>query len=187
MMLLGALGYAALVSLLLRADLLRLKDVKLRFEALLPLGLAFQVAVSYIPGIDSDRVAVAWLAGALLVLIAAISNWRYLGLRVVATGVLLNAVVIVGNGGMPVSLQALQYLGATDIEAVLASSSPLYFMADEATVLLLFGDVLPVPGPSLIRSVASAGDVLLMIGVVVLVLEMSGVELRTNAQTRIAS
>ena len=186
-MLLGALGYAAVISLLLRADLLQLKNVRLRYEMLLPLGLALQVGVSHVPGVDAAWVVVAWLAGASLLLIAALSNWPYLGLRIVATGVLLNAIVILANGGMPVSSQALQYLGATDPEALLATASPLYFLANEATALLLFGDVLPVPGPSLMRSVASAGDVLLMIGVVVLVLEMAGVELRTTREDEASS
>ena len=181
MMLLGALVYAAAISLLLRADLLRLKNVRLRYEILLPLGLGLQVGVSRVPNLDPTWVSVVWLVGAMLLLLTAVSNWPYLGLRVVAAGVLLNALAIAANGGMPVSSEALRYLSATDPEAVLASSSPLYFLADEATVLPLFGDVLPVPGPLWIRSVASAGDVLLMIGVVVLVLEMAGVKLRSGA------
>lgn len=178
MMLVGAIGYALVMSLLLKADLRRLKDVGLRLEVLLPIGLGLQLGAPYLPGVDELWIPGVWQVGALLLLLTASLNWQYLGFKVIVVGVLLNAIVIFANWGMPVSPVALVYLGAVDLEALVAASSPLYLLADEATHLLWFGDVVPVPGPPLIQSVASIGDVLLMIGVVVLVLEMSGVVLR---------
>lgn len=178
MMLIGAIGYALVISLMLRADLRRLKDASLRFEVLLPVGLGLQLGASYLPGLDDLWIPGVWHLGAVLVLLTAFFNREYLGFNVIAAGVLLNAAVILVNWGMPVSPDALMYLGAHNLETQLAASSPLYVLADDATMLLWFADVVPVPGPTPIRSVASIGDVLLMIGVVVLILEMSGVVVR---------
>ena len=178
MMVVGAVGYAIVISLLLRVDLRGLKDVRLRYEVLLPAGLALQLGAPYLPGVADSWVPAVWQVGALLLIVTSLLNWDYLGFKVVAAGVLLNAAVILVNWGMPVSADALVYLGAHDFESLIAASSPLYFLADEATSLLTLGDVLPVPGPSIIRSVASLGDVMLMIGVVVLIIEMAETPIR---------
>ncbi len=83
------------------------------------------------------------------------------GLQLVGVGVLLNLLVVLANGGMPVDASAAT-LGALD--------SDFYHAASSATHLLWLGDVLRLPllGGDLLLS---AGDVLLLLGVEVAIIE----------------
>ncbi len=172
MMVVGALLFAVVVMFALRADAARLKSARLRYEILLPIGLVVQfTGPRFVP--EGSAVVAAWIAGAVLVLIMAAANWHLIGFRVIALGLVLNALVILANGGMPVSTEALRYLGAHDVEAVIAAASPLYVLADSSTLLLVLGDVVPVPGPAPVRSLLSLGDALLMVGVVAAVLQIT--------------
>lgn len=175
MIVIGALLYASVVAALLRGDLRRLKHVSLRLETLLPVGLVIQIVG---PRLVSGAVPAtfAWITGSALIVVTAWANRHLLGFRVIAIGVVINAVVILANGGMPVSVDALRYLGVQDVEGAVAMASALYGLAGEGTLLPFLGDVLPIPGPAFIRSLVSLGDILLMIGVVVVILEAASTD-----------
>jgi hypothetical protein len=107
-----------------------------------------------------------WLwAATYPVLIAIVWRNRGLpGMSVIALGLLLNALVVILNRGMPVAeasaigagLQGRLSLPTGDFAHVLATSR---------TWLPWLGDVVPLPGPSWARFVPSAGDLLLYAGV----------------------
>ena len=86
-------------------------------------------------------------------------------LIVVAEGWLLNVVVMVANGGMPVSSSALARVGHAG--AVVSQGHLWKHVAvSPATRMPLLGDVIPVPVP-LLRSVISLGDVAMLVGLCV--------------------
>ena len=84
----------------------------------------------------------------------------------IAVGAALNLVVVVANRGMPVSESAAAVAGYVgDLSSSLSgvfSHRPL----TSETHLPILGDVMPIPGPAVVQSVVSVGDVLLMAGVV---------------------
>jgi Family of unknown function (DUF5317) len=82
----------------------------------------------------------------------------------IAGGWLLNVIPIVANRGMPVSARALARIG---VHHRSAGNGNLWKHVLETphTVVPWLGDVVPVPLP-LLRNVISAGDIVVLIGVV---------------------
>jgi len=103
---------------------------------------------------------VGLVVSALLVLAFLARNRRLRGTGLVATGLLLNAVVIGANGAMPVSADAAARAGLA-LEDLVADAR--HEPADEATRVRLLGDVVPVLLPRR-PEVVSPGDVLLSAG-----------------------
>jgi hypothetical protein len=114
-----------------------------------------------------------WIAGAVLLAAVCWRNRRLHGMRIIALGLCMNALVIVANVGMPVGLIALAELDAADAAREAVERSALYQMQEETTHLIVLADVLPVPGPTLLRAVVSLGDLLLFVGIVVTIVESS--------------
>ncbi len=105
----------------------------------------------------------------LIVMLALYLNRQIRGALVLAAGTFLNFLVITVNGGyMPVSVKALSAagLGMKDIADV------MYLRHAPMTApmrLGFLGDVIPVPWPPLLRCVGSAGDLVVLVGMVYLV------------------
>lgn len=106
------------------------------------------------------------LAGGFALLLTGLwVNRTYPGLSVAFIGILLNAVVIVVNGGfMPIWAVSLDAAGLTpqDVTSALhivVQGSGVEFL----TRALILGDVIPIPIP-VIQNVASLGDVFLTLG-----------------------
>jgi hypothetical protein len=116
----------------------------------------------------------AWLAGsgttyavglavsALAALAFCARNLRIRGVPLVTLGLLLNALVVMANGAMPVSVSAATRAG-TPIASIAAGNDPRHALAGSGTTLRELGDVVPVPLP-LRPEVASPGDVLIAAG-----------------------
>lgn len=171
-----ALAFAVALIRPMRGRFANLREARFRLEWLLPLGLILQVAgAKFGAALGQSRVEtwtlVSWLLGSALLLVACAANWDRVGFRLAAFGVTLNTLVILLNAGMPVSVSALEYLGVGTIEKQVASLTALYHLQDSGTSIPVLGDVLPVPGPPVVRSVVSLGDLLLMTGIVVTVLD----------------
>jgi hypothetical protein len=105
----------------------------------------------------------AFLTTGLIVVIAL--TMPELGMRVVAVGIGLNVLVVLANGFMPVALPT------SSVSATGAPVLGFYGVAGTDVVLAWLGDVLPLPLPSATYAL-SAGDVLLMVGVMCLVLKL---------------
>jgi len=140
-------------------SLARLGEFTLRAPGLAVAALAVQLTGTVVGGpvhsiglVVSSGLAVAFL----------VRNRGLTGAGLVATGLLLNVVVVVANGAMPVSLHVAERAGAP-VEGLLAGTDPLHELAGAQTRLALLGDVVPVRLP--IRpEVVSAGDVLVAAG-----------------------
>jgi hypothetical protein len=102
------------------------------------------------------------LVSAVLVLQFAVRNRRTPGIPLAALGLLLNTVVVLGNGAMPVEYEAGTRAGIPTQVLTLASDSR-HEPADEHTRLRVLGDRIAVPIPGH-REVDSLGDVALAAG-----------------------
>lgn len=102
----------------------------------------------------------AMVLGAALVSTFALRNRGVPGVPLVAIGVLLNALVVLGNGAMPIEARAAARAGVT---ATSSHSDHLHEPADGGTRLRLLDDRVAVPIP-LHREVDSLGDVAVAAG-----------------------
>lgn len=99
------------------------------------------------------------------------TNWHLPPARLAAIGALLNATVILANGGhMPVEPGALRLAGLEGQEAFLRGAGDgLHVLAGEGTRLLLLGDWIPLAG-----RVVSPGDLVLAVALFLLPLAEPG-------------
>lgn len=144
--------------------LANLAHVELRATWLVFAAVAAQLALGGLAAFDLPAAELSrpLLAGSHLALLGFIAANRYRpGMLLVLIGLAMNAAVIVANGGMPVSGDALVALGG---QAVVEPGK--HQLLTEATRLPWLGDVLPVP---FLRSVVSPGDIVLAAGVGILV------------------
>jgi hypothetical protein len=159
-----ALGYLA------GGRLTRLERLRLRSWWLVIAGLGVQ----FLPLPEGDagndllvRTGVLAISYALLLLFGAM-NARLPGMPVILLGLTCNAVVIVANGGMPVSLEALERSGQGDvIQSLIDEGADKHHRMDDGDVLTFLADVIPVGAP--IHQVVSVGDLFVYAGLTWLV------------------
>ena len=139
-----------------------LASLHVRAARLLVAAAVVQVGTaSLAPGSTVVRV-LAMVVTMLLVALFLGGNIGLPGIPLVAAGMLLNALVIVANGAMPVSTSATAEAGL-GAEALRLDEDPLRERLDDRTRLALLGDRVPVPAPGWAQ-VISAGDVLVAAG-----------------------
>jgi Family of unknown function (DUF5317) len=142
----------------------RLVDIQVHGVWAVLLAVAIQVGISNVaPGgshiLHAGLNVLSYLLDAYFIF----SNRRLAGVPLVAIGAALNVLAITTNGGvMPANAVALRTAGITaragfDNSAALAHPH-----------LAFLGDVFPVPGPWPIGNVLSAGDVIILLGALVL-------------------
>lgn len=136
------------------------------------LALGFQLTLAYVPesvGPLPARflvvIASYLLAGAWLWLSAARLREAALGIYLMATGWLLNLLVISANGGMPVSRGAVIRAGLEPTD-VRDGSFFKHVPAASDTPLRFLGDVIAVPP---VHRVISIGDIVLLLGIALFV------------------
>ncbi|MER3480326.1 MAG: hypothetical protein C4327_07540 [Meiothermus sp.] len=102
-------------------------------------------------------------------------NSRLKGLWFATLGLFCNTLVIFANGGhMPVSAEALRTVGMESaIDDIARKYDAVHSLMDTSTRLWLLGDLIPLKLGGLYGNVISIGDVYLMIGVCLTVLEGS--------------
>ena len=143
------------------------EGVRVRWWGLAIAGLAVQFVPLPEGSGGSDlviRTAVLALSYTALLVFAG-SNLRLPGLALILVGLALNATVIVANGGMPVSADALVRSDQTEVLTDLqGSGADKHHLARDGDVLTFLGDVIPIPSP--VAQVVSIGDVLVYSGLV---------------------
>ena len=147
--------------------------LQLRAWPLLVLPAAFR-GLQFVAGEEAS-----WLQPAIpfvfpgelvLLLLFAALNFRIIGLPVIAAGAGLNALVVSLNGGrMPIPLHLVSVIGGRAAASSLAAAGHAgdYVLLGSGTRLWWLGDVLLMPGP--LTRALSAGDVLIMVGLVLAV------------------
>lgn len=111
--------------------------------------------------------AVGLVTSALLVAVFLLRNRGIRGTGLVALGLLSNALVVMVNGAMPVSVYAAGQAGTTT-QQILTGEDQRHEIARAGTRLRLLGDIVPVRTP--VRpEVVSPGDILVAAGLAQLV------------------
>jgi hypothetical protein len=138
-----------------------------RYFPSIPLGwwsLAIAGIVLQILPLSGDAGFWALAISFALLLIFALLNLRAPGFILIFTGLLLNAVVIVGNHGMPVAREALVRAGQeSTLSDLRENGGSKHHLADDRTVLLALGDSIVVPRP--LGVAVSVGDLCVYLGV----------------------
>jgi hypothetical protein len=148
------------------------------------LRLLLSAAVAQLAGFFvSNVLAVAWpvalAVSAVFIGVFLVRNYRLLGVPLAAAGLLLNALVVVVNGAMPVSLDAAARAGI-EAERLDLDDHPRKEPVTHATTLPWLGRVVPVALP-IHREVATPGDLLFAAGLGLLV--GSGMRRRDSGET----
>ena len=179
----GLIVLAVLLGYVLGGRLHRFEDLRINRWGLAVVGAALTAIVNLFPtlsfaGIPDTVVGPVLLATSYFLLaVFLISNrWIPAG-YVMILGLLLNLVVVVANGGMPVRAEAITQSGGDP--AVLQDSTvgKHHLMSDD-DVLWHLGDVIGVPEP--IGVVLSPGDVLLYAGIVYSIVQIMRGRRREN-------
>ena len=142
-----------------------------RWPALFLVGLILR-AVAFSPAVRHDGAAIGVYVLALICLAVGIAaNRRIVGIELVLLGLLLNAIVILANGGaMPVSADALRLVGRYDYALQLRDEGPIghVALATADTVLRPLADIIPLSPLPLFQTVASVGDLLIAAGMLLI-------------------
>ncbi len=104
-------------------------------------------------------------------LVGMAANRRIAGIELVLIGLLLNAVVILANGGaMPVSAEALRAVGLYDFALRLRAEGQVGHveLTTPDTRLRALADIIPLSYLPGFRTVASAGDFFIAVGTLVI-------------------
>lgn len=104
-----------------------------------------------------------------LLIIGIIVSSRSTGFLTAASGIALNAIAMLFNSGrMPVSPNALVYLGLVDQFNILSQGgSSTHIIADKATRLYSLSDIIPIP--VITPKVISVGDIFLAVGIFLII------------------
>ncbi len=152
---------ALIVGFLARGSLRNFERIQIHWWAVALVGLGLQAIP--VPARYGTRWAVGLLLASYVLLIAfAWVNRRLPAAPLILVGLLMNAVVIAANQGMPVSEAAIRANAGNDVTLTRGDEPKHHLMTDD-DVLTWFADVIPVPPP--IRAIVSIGDVLLYSGV----------------------
>ena len=130
--------------------LARLGDLRLRWWPLLAVAVALRAAA---PALGEPLAA--WVVAFGLIVAVALANRRLPGMWPIGVGALLNVIVVLANGAMPVDPAAAVSAGA-EIRA-----DGLHRAMRDGDALTALADLIPAP---VIANVYSAGDVLLALG-----------------------
>jgi len=156
---------SVLIGYLVGGRLRGFERLHLRYWWLAPIGLGLQALPLPDARHGTDflvRMAVLGASYLLLLLFAGL-NIRIIGMQLLLVGLALNAVVVIANGGMPVSRHALVVSGQTEVLKLLtADEGAKHHLMTSADRLTPLADVIPIPPP--VGQVASVGDVFVYAG-----------------------
>lgn len=163
----SVIALAVVLGYVFGGRLSRLERLPLRWWGLAIAGLGIQFLPLPEGGSGNDllvRTGVLALSYTFL-LVFALANVRLLGMPLIVLGLACNGLVIVANGGMPVSEDALGDSGqASVIRLLVDEGADKHHLMSEDDVVTFLADVIAVPGP--IHQVMSVGDVLVYVGLI---------------------
>jgi hypothetical protein len=163
-MLLGAvLAIGLLLGWGLGGALRNLALVQVRLWQVFPAALALQVLP--VPGGGGSNLPFVALVLSYLFLIGVTAlNWRLRGFPLILVGLVLNAIPIFINQGMPVSAEAVVAAGGS-VDEVPREPGGKHHLATAEDDLTFLGDVIAVRAP--FQAVVSIGDLLMYSGAAV--------------------
>jgi hypothetical protein len=166
-LLVSVIALAVLLGYAFGGRLRRLERLPLRWWGLALAGLGMQFLPLPEGASGNDllvRTGVLAISYASL-LVFALVNVRLAGMPLILLGLASNGLVIVANGGMPVSGRALADSGKPSVVQMLADEgADKHHLMNDEDILTFLADVIPVPGP--MYQVMSGGDVFIYAGLV---------------------
>jgi Family of unknown function (DUF5317) len=176
MIVLAGFALVAVVAMLaLKGNPLQIQDLRLRGEGLMLALFVVQavargrLVTTVVPRLKWNPV-LPWTVAVAGLLVLAICNFRQRGMPVVAAGLAANLLVVVSNGGMPISTTVV---GAPELLNRSSLAQPFYVLVTARTRLPFLGDVIKAPSSSSTVLALSAGDLCLLLGVAILLLSVS--------------
>jgi len=158
-LILVTVAIATIVGLLTGGSLNVFPSIRLRWWGLAIAGIALQ----FVPVPGAFAYAALLLSFAALLVFAFI-NLRAAGFILIFVGLALNALVIVANHGMPVTMRALAASGeVSTLHELRTNGGAKHHVADDGSVLLLFADSIGIGTP--IDEAVSVGDLCMQLGV----------------------
>jgi hypothetical protein len=165
------IGLGLLAGVLAGGSLKGLKDIHFRLTWVLFVSVTVALLPVFVESIGTQRrlIELVGFLGVLIFLVVNIVTTRgetRAALLVIGIGWALNAIVIVANGGMPVSRWA--YAASGQSEHIRQGFGSFYrvVIAGPKTKLLRLGDVIPI---RVFREVVSIGDLFLMVGIALVI------------------
>jgi hypothetical protein len=184
--LLSAIVVALLIGFLRGGTLANVAGIRIRYLPILFAALLVQIAIfSQIAGTRDTIHRIGpylYILTLFATLFVMLMNLHIPGMKVIAVGAALNALVITANGGfMPSPESALERAGRLEYvrqeESERASGSYVLSnstIADDDTRLLFLGDVIPIPERVPLSNVISIGDIVIAIGAIVAIVQVMG-------------
>lgn len=107
----------------------------------------------------------------LLLIVGLAMNWASIGLRITMFGSILNFLpIVLNNGKMPVSIDALRYSQEyTQLSLLEEGRIMTHVLETEGTRLRYLGDIIPIPKPYIFPKIISIGDLLIALGLFILI------------------
>ena len=167
-----AVALGILVGFARGGSLKTLGDARLRAVPIVFAGVAMQIGAAV-----TDAADLRWLAFALVVAsfasVFAFAAFNFLlpGMTLIGAGALCNFVVITANGGMPVSVEALEQVGLDNpfVEGGKAIVKGAHRALTDDSKLRFLADTIPV---NLMANVISIGDILIWAGILLLIQQL---------------
>jgi len=158
-LILGAVLVSFAVGYLIGGRLSGFASLRIRWGLLAIVGLALQL----VPVSSGNWPFVLLMVSYVLLFVFAAVNVRSPGFPLILAGVVLNALVVGINHGMPVTRSALIASGQQDtLGALLRGGGAKHHLAGPGDMALFLGDVIPIPWVS---QVLSVGDLFTYAGV----------------------
>jgi hypothetical protein len=179
----GLVVLAVLLGYMLGGRLHRFENLRINRWGLAITGAILTAVVNVVPALSIGPIPDAVVGPILLatsyflLVVFLISNRWIPGGYVMIVGLLMNLVVVVANGGMPVRAEAITTSGGDPAVLQDATVGKHHLMSD-SDVLWHLGDVIGVPEP--IGVVLSPGDVLLYGGMVYSIVQIMRGRRREN-------
>lgn len=167
-----AIALGIIIGFIRRGSLKTFGQADLRAVPVVFAGVVLQVASTIADANDLRWVGFALvLSSFACVFTFAAINFRLPGMTLIALGALCNFIVISANGGMPVSLDALDRAGLGNPFAENAGGlKGAHHALTDGSNLRFLADIIPITVGS--GNVASVGDVLIWAGLVLLIQQL---------------
>ena len=158
------------VGLVRRGSFANLARTDLHGVPLVFIGVLLQAGSTIAERADQSWLPLALVLGSFALTFGfAALNRRLPGMTLIALGALMNFLVIAANGGMPVSLDALNRAGLGNPFESGAVTKGAHHALDDDDRLTVLADVIPI---RVTANVVSAGDIVIWAGLLLLIQQL---------------
>ncbi|MDO5715040.1 MAG: DUF5317 family protein [Tissierellia bacterium] len=113
------------------------------------------------------------LLSILLIIIGLLFNLELRSMYVILLGFILNFIPLFVNGKMPVSIKALEKISNTKSYHIIMAGRSLSHGVFEHPKFFILSDIFPLPSPYYQPKIISVGDILIHLGIILIILEIS--------------